>query len=66
MKAAKLSIKRKIMTVTMLTSVIVLIVAVGAFLTYDLAHLPRVDAPEHHHARASHRRKQHRGARLQQ
>lgn len=37
MKSHELSIKRKIMTVTMLTSVIVLAVAVAAFLIYDLA-----------------------------
>ncbi len=36
MKPGSLSIKRKIITVTMLTSVIVLVVAVGAFMTYDL------------------------------
>lgn len=36
MKSANLSIKRKIVTVTMLTSVIVLAVAVGAFMAYDL------------------------------
>ena len=36
MKSAPLSIKRKIITVTMLTSVIVLLVAVGAFMSYDL------------------------------
>jgi PAS domain S-box-containing protein len=37
MKSAGLSIKRKIITVTMLTSVIVLTVAVAAFLAYDLS-----------------------------
>jgi PAS domain S-box-containing protein len=36
MKSANASIKRKIMTVTMLTSIIVLAVAVGAFMAYDL------------------------------
>ena len=36
MKSANSSIKRKIMGVTMLTSIIVLAVAVGAFMTYDL------------------------------
>jgi PAS domain S-box-containing protein len=36
MKPANTSIKRKIMTVTMLTSIIVLLVAVGAFMAYDL------------------------------
>jgi len=36
MKPRELSIKRKIMTVTMLTSVVVLTVTVAAFLTYDL------------------------------
>ncbi len=37
MKSGNLSIKRKIITVTMLTSVIVLAVAVTAFMAYDLA-----------------------------
>jgi hypothetical protein len=37
MKPADLSIKRKIITVTMLTSVIVLLVAVAAFMAYDVA-----------------------------
>jgi PAS domain S-box-containing protein len=36
MKSGTSSIKRKIMTVTMLTSIIVLVVAVGAFMAYDL------------------------------
>jgi PAS domain S-box-containing protein len=36
MKSANLSIKRKIITITMLTSVIVLTVAVAAFLAYDV------------------------------
>jgi len=36
MKPANSSIKRKIITVTMLTSIIVLAVAVGAFMAYDL------------------------------
>ncbi|HEY2573394.1 MAG TPA: PAS domain S-box protein [Verrucomicrobiaceae bacterium] len=37
MKLREPSIKRKIMTVTMLTSLVVLLVAVGAFMAYDLA-----------------------------
>ena len=37
MKSRELSIRRKIMAVTMLTSVVVLTVAVAAFLAYDLA-----------------------------
>jgi PAS domain S-box-containing protein len=37
MKTREASIKRKIMAVTMLTSVVVLVVAVAAFLAYDLA-----------------------------
>ena len=36
MKPRELSIKRKIMTVTMLTSVVVLAVTVAAFMAYDL------------------------------
>ena len=36
MKSANSSIKRKIISVTMLTSVIVLLFAVGAFMAYDL------------------------------
>jgi PAS domain S-box-containing protein len=35
-KTSELSIRRKIMTVTMLTSVVVLILAVAAFMAYDL------------------------------
>jgi len=36
MKAKQLSIKRKIITVTMLTSTVVLAVAIGSFMAYDL------------------------------
>jgi PAS domain-containing protein len=37
MKPRELSIRRKIMTVTMLTSIVVLVLAVASFIAYDLA-----------------------------